>query len=56
MNPTSHVGNIILLRHAVVAIEYQEDSQAENNKTKDEENQEKVLNAMTKTHSIILLI
>ena len=40
----------------VVAIEYQEDSQAENHKTNDEENQEEVLNVMTKIHSVIFLV
>ena len=35
MNPTSHVGNIRLLRPVVVTVEHQEDSQAENNESKD---------------------
>ena len=37
MNPTSHVGNIRLLRPVVVTVEHQEDSQAENNESKDKE-------------------
>ena len=56
MNPTSHIGNIRLLHPVVVAVEHQEDSQTENNKTKDEESQEEVLNVMTEIHSIIFLV
>ena len=37
MNPTSNVGNIILLRPVVMSIKRKEDSQAENDYTKDEE-------------------
>ena len=37
MNPTSHVGNIRLLRPVVVTVEHQEDCQAENNESKDKE-------------------
>ena len=40
----------------VVAIKYQEDSQTEYNETKDEEQQEEVLNVMTEIHSIILAL
>ena len=40
----------------VVAIKYQEDSQTEYNETKDEEQQEEVLNVMTEIHSIIFLV
>ena len=56
MNPASHVGNIRLLRPVVVAVEHQEYSQTENNKTKDKESQEEVLNVMTEIHSIIFLV
>ena len=40
MNSTSHVGNTRLLRPVVVAVEYQEDSQAENDQAKNEEEPE----------------
>ena len=43
MNPTRHVGNIRLLRPVVVAVEHQEDSQAENNESKDKEEPEEPL-------------
>ena len=42
MNPTRHVGNIRLLRPVVVTVEHQEDSQAENYKSKDKEEPEEL--------------
>ena len=42
MNPTRHVGNIILLRPVVVTVEHQEDSQAENYESKDKEEPEEL--------------
>ena len=56
MNPTSHVGNIILLRPVVVAVEYQEDSQAENDDTKDEEEPKEPLGIVTEIAAIIFLV
>ena len=53
MNPTSHAGNIRLLRPVVVAIEYQEDSQAENDQTKDEEEPEEILRIVSEVGSIV---
>ena len=43
MNPTSHVGNIRLLRPVVVTVEHQEDSQAENYESKDKEEPEEIM-------------
>ena len=61
MNPTRHVGNIGLLRPVVVTVEHQEDSQAENDDTKDLEIPEEILHIMsyitnlgTAKHSIVL--
>ena len=61
MNPTRHVGNIRLLRPVVVTVEHQEDSQAENDDTKDVEIPEDILHIMsyitnlgTAKHSIVL--
>ena len=61
MNPTRHVGNIRLLRPVVVTVEHQEDSQAENDDTKDVEIPEEILHIMpymsnlgTAKHSIVL--
>ena len=61
MNPTRHAGNIRLLRPVVVTVEHQEDSQAENDDTKDVEIPEEILlimsymsNRGTATHSIVL--
>ena len=56
MNPTSHVGNIRLLRPVVVAVEYQEDSQAENDQAKNEEEPEEPLGIVTKVTTIIFLV
>ena len=47
MNPTSHVGNIRLLRPVVVTVEHQEDSQAENNESKDKEEPEEILHIVS---------
>ena len=61
MNPTSHVGKIRVLRPVVMAIEWQEDGQAENDDTKDVEIPEEILHIMsyitnlgTAKHSIVL--
>ena len=43
MNPTSHGGNIRLRRPVVVAVEHQEDSQTENDKTYGEEKPDDIL-------------
>ena len=43
INPTSHVGNIKLLRPVVVNIERKEDNQAENDHTKDAEEPKEIL-------------
>ena len=40
MNPTSHVGNIGLLRPMVVAVEHLEDSQTEHDETYGEESRD----------------
>ena len=56
MNPTSHVGNIRLLRPVVVAIEHQEDSQAENNESKDKEELEEILHIVSEVGSDVLLV
>ena len=56
MNPTSHVGNIRLLRPVVVTVEHQEDSQAENNESKDKEEPEEPLGIVTEIAAIIFLV
>ena len=56
MNSTSHVGNTRLLRPVVVAVEYQEDSQAENDQAKNEEEPEEPLGIVTKVTTIIFLV
>lgn len=38
MNPTNHIGNIRLLRPVVVAVEYREDRQTENDDPKGAKN------------------
>ena len=55
MNPTRHVGNIRLLRPVVVTVEHQEDSQAENYKSKDKEEPEEILHIVTKIGSLYTL-
>ena len=56
MNPASHVGNIRLLRPVVVTVEHQEDSQAENNESKDKEEPEEPLGIVTEIAAIIFLV
>ena len=56
MNPTSHVGNIRLLRPVVVTVEHQEDCQAENNESKDKEEPEEILHIVSKVGSVVLLV
>ena len=56
MNPTSHVGNIRLLRPVVVTVEHQEDSQTENDETYGEEKPEDILHIVTEVCSIVLLV
>ena len=61
MNPTSNVGNVRLRCPMIVAVEQQEDGQAENDDTKDVEIPEEILHIMSYTsnlgtakHSIVL--
>ena len=56
MNPTSNVGNIILLRPVVMSIKRKEDSQAENDYTKDEEEPKEPLGIVTDIAAIIFLV
>ena len=56
MNPTSNVGNIILLRPVVMSIKRKEDSQAENDDTKDEEEPKEPLGLVTEIAAIIFLV
>ena len=56
MNPTRHVGNIRLLRPVVVTVEHQEDSQAENNESKDKEEPEEILHIVSEVGSVVLLV
>ena len=56
MNPTSHVGNIRLLRPVVVTVEHQEDSQAKDNESNDAEEPEEILHIMTKIGFIVFLV
>ncbi len=53
MNPTSHVGNIRLLRPVVVTVEHQEDSQTEHEETYSEEKPEDILHIVTEVGSIV---
>ena len=56
MNPTSHAGNIRLLRPVVVTVEHQEDSQAEHEETYGEEKPEDILHIVTEGMSQGLVI
>ena len=56
LNPTSNVGNIILLRPVVMSIKRKEDSQAENDYTKDEEEPKEPLGIVTEIAVIIFLV
>ena len=48
--------NIRLLRPVVVTVEHQEDSQAENNESKDKEEPEEILHVVSEVGSIIFLV
>ena len=50
------LGTIRLLRPVVVTIEYQEDSQAENDQAKNEEEPEEILRIVSEVGSVVLLI
>ena len=56
LNPTSNVGNIILLRSVVMSIKRKEDNQAENDDTKDEEEPKEPLGIVTEITAIIFLV
>ena len=56
MNPTSNVGNIILLLPVVMSIKRKEDNQAENDDTKDAEEPKESLSIMPKIAAIIFLV
>ena len=56
MKPTRHVGNIRLLRPVVVTVEHQENSQAENNESKDKEEPEEILHIVSEVGSIVLRV
>ena len=56
MNPTSHVGNIRLLRPVVVTVEHQEDSQAKDNESKHKEEPEEILHIVSEVGSVVLLV
>lgn len=56
MNPTSHVGNIRLLRPVIVTVKHQEDSQAKDNESKDKEEPEEILHIVSEVGSIVLLV
>lgn len=56
MNPTSHVGNIRLLRPVVVSIKPKKDNQAKNDHTKDAEEPEEPLGIVTDIAAIIFLV
>ena len=55
-NPTSHIGDIILLWPVVMAIDLQEDSQTENDNTKDAEEPEEILHIVSEVGSIVFLV
>lgn len=48
--------NIRLLRPVVVTVEHQEDSQAENNESKDKEEPEEILHIVSEVGSVVLLV
>ena len=56
MNPTSHIGNIRLLRPVVVSIERKEDDQQEDEDTEDAEEPKDILGIVSEVCSIILLV
>lgn len=56
MKPTSHVGNIRLLRPVVVSIERKEDNQAENEHIKDAEELKEILHMVSEVGVIGFLV
>ena len=56
MNPTSHIGNIRLLRPVVVSIERKEDDQQEDEDTEDAEEPKDILGIVSEVCSIVLLV
>ena len=56
MNPTSNVGNIILLLPVVMSIKRKEDNQAENDDTKNKEEPKERLGIVTDIAAIIFLV
>ena len=56
MNPTSHVGNIRLLRPVVLAIEYQVDNQTKNAESNGKEEPNEILHIVSEVSSIIFLV
>ena len=56
MNPTSHVGNIRLLRPVVVSIERKEDDQQEDEDTEDAEEPKDILGIVSEVCSIVLFV
>ena len=56
MNPTSHVGNIRLLRPVVVAIEHQVDNQTKNAEPNGKEEPNELLHVVSEVGSIIFLV
>ena len=56
MNPTSHVGNIRLLRPVVLAIEYQVDNQTKNAEPNGKKEPNEILHVVSEVGSIIFLI
>ena len=56
MNPTSHVGNIRLLRPVVVAIEHQVDNQTKNAEPNGKEEPNKILHIVSKVGFVTLLV
>lgn len=56
MNPTSHDGNIRLLRPMVLTIKHQIDNQTKNDETNGKEKPDEILDIMTEIGTIIFLV
>ena len=56
MNPTSHIGNIRLLRPVVVSIERKEDDQQEDEDAEDAEEPKDILCIVSEVCSIVLFV
>ena len=56
MNPTSHDGNIRLLRPMVLTIKHQIDNQTHNDETNGKEKPDEILDIMTEIGAIIFLV